>query len=167
MFKPFYSQLIINGLCFFGVNFPIVQKAQSVPHFIRKITSLFAQFIVKFQITARRTWTQNAKTHAVCPKFFNQTQGIGRIAQRFWHFTPLFIPNHARKINAFERTFLLPLITRHRHTCDPQKDNIPTRYQNTCWIIIIKLLRIFKAIENRNGPQPRACPSIQYIFVLF
>ena len=59
-------------------------------------------------------------------------------------------------------------MSRHDHSGYPEKQNFGCCYQIIGWVIVVDIfiVWIFKAIENRNWPQPRREPSIHYIFVL-
>ena len=67
-----------------------------------------------------------------------------------------------------ERHLALILITRHDHTSHPEEDDIRARYQVACGIVVADLLiaRIVDTVEERDRPEPRGEPGIQYILVL-
>ncbi|OPZ12832.1 MAG: hypothetical protein BWZ06_01428 [Bacteroidetes bacterium ADurb.BinA261] len=59
-------------------------------------------------------------------------------------------------------------VSGHDHAGNPKEDDIRTRYQIVCWIIVVDVFVVgmIDAVEHRNRPQPRRKPGIEHIFVL-
>ena len=155
-FKPFCSQTCIFRLIYFG-SLPSLNQTERIPYLVIEVTTLFTKSLIKQDIVSGRRTKHHTHTHTISSVLINQLQRVGRVTQRFRHFTTDLITHDSGKINILKRHIAHIFVTRHNHTRHPEEDNIRTGNQIGGRIIIFDffIAGVVNAVEQRDRPQPR------------
>ena len=135
-------------------HFPRIYQTVGIPDFVREISSLFTLGSIKRQIVSCRRRNQDAHAHAIGTELLNQLNRIGRITQRFRHFSSQFIANNSGIINIFERQITHVFVSGDNHSCYPEKHDFGRCNQIVGRIIILYFFVSWSRQTIKNGNWP-------------
>ena len=96
----------------------------------------------------------------------DQVDGVQHVALGLGHFLALAVAHQAVHVDRLERYFAGELQGQHDHPRDPEEDNVEAGDQHAGGMKGCQLGRSVRPAQGGKGPQPRAEPGVEYIFVL-
>ena len=150
-------------------------EAACIPELVAEVPSELDSFLAEKYVLALRRAVHDAEAQAVGAVAGNDVERVGGIAEALGHLAPLHVADNSREIHVFERNARAhrarqKFQPRHNHSRDPEEYDVGPRDEVGCRVefIHLKFAHFFfvRPAHGCEGPEPRACPSVEGILVL-
>ena len=145
----------------------------SIPKLVAEIASELDVLFVKQNVLTERRGTHCAEAERVGTVARDEVERVGRIAERFRHFTTEFVAHDSREIYVAEGHFTAPFKARHDHACDPEENDIRAGNEVARRIEFFQKFRHFGIGRIHvpahccKRPEPRGEPGVEHVRILF
>ena len=159
--KPLDRQLIDIALLKRRINSPSLHEAERVPDLVAEIPALLHLRLVVEDVVAGRGAKEHSYPHGIGAVLGYKVKRIRGVAESLGHLPAQFVTHDSGEIDVPERNVVHELLSGHDHPRHPEEDDVGTRNQVICRIIVSKILvwlvvrmpRLLR-VEDRDRPQP-------------
>ena len=166
--EPLNGEARVLWLLHVVAHLPSLHQTETVPDLVVEVSSLLAQSVVEEDVVTGRGAEHHTHAHTVGTVFVDKHQRVGAVSERLRHLSSQLVAHHTSKINVAERHVAGVLVSSHNHACHPEEDDVGGCHQVGRGIVVVDFLvtGIVNTVEERDGPQPRAEPSVESVLVL-